>query len=92
MRSIVVALTLALAAACSTAPRAVHAPTEISWARAEELVLAGQVVELESRDGRLVRVHLADGRHLVATEPSEGEALRLVERCGAKCKDVKVRP
>jgi hypothetical protein len=92
MRSIVVALALALAASCSSAPRSAHAPTEISWARAEELILAGEVVELEPRGDRLIRVHLADGRHLVAAEPAEGEARRLLERCGEKCKNVKAKP
>ncbi len=47
---------------------------------------------MEARGEGLVRLHLADGRHLVATEPAQGEALRLIERCGEKCKDTKVRP
>ena len=79
-------LALAVLAGCSSAPRTVHAPTEIPWARAEELVLAGEVVELEPRKDGSVRLHLTDGRHLVAQEPSEGEARRLVERCGEKCR------
>ncbi len=84
-------LALAVLAGCSSGPRTVYAPTEIPWARAAELVLAGEVVELEARKDGSVRLHLTDGRHLVAQEPSEGEARRLVERCGATCAKTKVR-
>lgn len=83
-------LVFALLAGCSTGPRTVYAPTEIPWARAEELVLAGEVVELEPRNDGSVRFHLTDGRHLVAQEPAAGEALRLVERCGAPCANMRV--
>ncbi|HSN69713.1 MAG TPA: hypothetical protein VLV48_10735 [Thermoanaerobaculia bacterium] len=77
---------------CFSAPRSAHAPTTIPWADAEALVLAGQVVELESRTDGTIRLHLTDGRHLVTDAPAEGEARRLLERCGEKCANVKVRP
>lgn len=76
---------------CFSAPQSAHAPTTISWADAEHLVLAGQVVELEARRDGTLRLHLTDGRHLVTDLPSEGEARRLVERCGEPCANVKIR-
>ncbi len=82
---------LTLLAGCFSGLRTAHAPTEIPWASAERLVLDGQVVELEPRADGTVRLHLVDGRHLVATEPADGEALRLVERCGEKCAQMNVR-
>jgi hypothetical protein len=78
-------------AGCSFGPRAAHAPTEIPWARAEEIILAGEVVELEPREDGTVRLHLTDGRHLVATEPAAGAARAAIEKCGARCAAVKMR-
>ena len=92
MRALVSTLALCfLLGGCFSAPRSAHAPTTITWADAEQLVLAGQVVELESRRDGTLRLHLTDGRHLVTDEPAEGEARRLVERCGERCANVKVR-
>lgn len=82
---------LLLFAGCFSGPRTVHAPTSVAWPSAEALVLAGEVIEIERQRDGTIRLRLADGRHLVTDEPAEGEALRLIERCGEPCANVKVR-
>jgi hypothetical protein len=92
MRPLVASLSgLLLAAACSSAPREIHAPTVVSWQSAEAMILAGEIVELESRKDGTIRLHLADGRHLVTAEAAEGAARAALARCGEKCAAVKVR-
>jgi hypothetical protein len=91
-RSVAIPLAaLLLFAGCSSGPQTAHAPTTIPWARAEALVLAGEVIELAPRRDGTVRIRLADGRRLVTDEPVAGEALRLLERCGEPCANVRIR-
>jgi hypothetical protein len=82
---------LVFLAACSSGPQTAHAPTTISWERFEALVLAEEVVEIQTRRDGTIRLRLADGRHLVTDPPAEGETLRLLERCGEPCAKIKLR-
>jgi hypothetical protein len=58
----------------------------IDWAQAEEIILSGNVIQIQQATASLkVTLVLNDGRTLETTEPALDEVIRVIERCGSKC-------
>ena len=75
---------LLLATGCFSSLESVHAPTMISWERAEEHLMGGEVSAIDARDG-ILRLSLTDGRKVSVQEPEPGALDRALARCGERC-------
>jgi uncharacterized lipoprotein len=63
----------------------------ISWEQAVALIRNLEVSSLSETGTKLV-LNLKDGRSLNTTEPASGDFQALLQRCGERCKDIKVNP
>ncbi|HUP63652.1 MAG TPA: hypothetical protein VM557_00025 [Thermoanaerobaculia bacterium] len=82
---------LLLATGCFSTMERVHAPTMISWERAEEFLEGGAVSAIGARDG-IIRLKLTDGREVSVEEPEPGALDRAIVRCGERCASLTARP
>ncbi|HVR43287.1 MAG TPA: hypothetical protein VMS56_07540 [Thermoanaerobaculia bacterium] len=76
---------LLLSVACTSGLQTVHAPTQIPWNRAEELILEGNVARIQRWSEAELRLHLKDGRSVVVRPPDHRAVESLIERCGEPC-------
>lgn len=63
----------------------------ITWEQATALITNMEVASLSETGTKLV-LNLKDGRSLVTNEPASGDFQILLQRCGTRCKDIKVNP
>ncbi len=63
----------------------------IAWDQAVALITHLEVASLSETGTKLV-LNLKDGRSLVTNEPAAGDFQILLQRCGVRCKDIKVNP
>lgn len=59
---------------------------DIPWQTAQEMIQGGQVKEVSQAHSLQVNLTLADGRVLHTVEPQIDEVMRVVERCGERCR------
>ncbi len=64
--------------------------TQVDWAKAEETLLAGQVVQVYVNRAGYVTLVLKDNSVLQTLAPAPDEVSKVLERCGDTCKDVQV--
>jgi hypothetical protein len=64
----------------------------ISWDQAVALIIVNLEVTSLSETGTKLVLNLKDGRSLITNEPASGDFQGLLQRCGARCKDIKVNP
>ena len=63
---------------------------QISWERAVELILAGEVEAVFQTHSLEVTLVLENGASVQTTEPSIDLVFAIVEECGAPCADIMV--
>jgi hypothetical protein len=63
----------------------------IAWDQAVALITNLEVTSLSETGTRLV-LNLKDGRSLITNEPASGDVQALLQRCGERCKAIKVNP
>lgn len=60
----------------------------VSWDKAKELILTGQVSGIEQAHNLTVTLHLKDGGSVDTTEPQIDEVSRVINACGKACQDI----
>jgi hypothetical protein len=63
----------------------------IAWDQAVALIANLEVTSLSETGTKLV-LNLKDGRSLITTEPASGDFQGILQRCGMRCKDIKINP
>lgn len=63
----------------------------ITWEQAIALITNLEVTSLSETGTKLV-LNLKDGRSLITNEPASGDFQGILQRCGTRCKDIKVNP
>jgi uncharacterized lipoprotein len=63
---------------------------EIEWGQAEKIIMNGAVSQVtQTHDGKVI-LRLKDGSVFTAEQPQLDEVLRVIEKCGDLCKDIKI--
>lgn len=62
----------------------------LEWQSVEGTIFSGMVVSVSQKHDLQVSVTLKDGRTLLSTEPAIDDIIKIIQRCGDPCKDIKV--
>jgi hypothetical protein len=60
-------------------------PQTVEWSEAEQVILNGEVSQIDQKSTLEVTLTLKDSRVLITTEPSFDEVVRVKERCAEVC-------
>ena len=63
---------------------------EVSWEHAISMILNGEVTQVSQTHDLKVFLTLKDGRTLVTTQPVIDEVIKVIDKCGDKCRDIRI--
>jgi hypothetical protein len=63
---------------------------EVSWDQAVSMILNDEVSKVMQTHDLKAYLTLKDGRTLVTTQPGIDEVIKVVEKCGDKCKNIRI--
>jgi hypothetical protein len=63
---------------------------EVSWDQAVSMILNGEVSQVMQTHDLKAYLTLKDGRTLVTTQPGIDEVIKVIEKCGEKCKNIRI--
>ena len=63
---------------------------EIEWGEAQKIIMNGAVSQVTQTHDGMVILHLKDGVVFTAKQPQLDEVLKVIEKCGDDCKDIRI--
>ncbi len=63
---------------------------EVYWEQAVSMILNGEVTQVMQTHDLKAYLTLKDGRTLVTTQPGIDEVIKVIEKCGDKCKNIRI--